>query len=263
MRTTISSRCQCPVGCGRRRRRRRAIAGPNFRTQRRIAALGRCPPASRCSPKMSRHSYFGTDPRITQPGIRRAALGRDAGSAGRPPARRMSARQRRGCGVASPQALGCSSQPGGSFPSISASRSTFGWRPSRIASTRSGATQIGHRNARHEYEHEILGIGIERRADRHQPAPYVLRYPGASPGHDQGRQGLDHQLRLKLVVGGVRRQRPFRHRWRRLTIDPRPCARRDSARPGAPRASPRVARRLSIAPSVGRDSQTPWSASQK
>ena len=28
-------------------------------------ALGRCPPASRYSPDMSRHSYFGTDPKIT------------------------------------------------------------------------------------------------------------------------------------------------------------------------------------------------------
>ena len=28
-------------------------------------ALGRRPPASRYSPDMSRHSYFGTDPKIT------------------------------------------------------------------------------------------------------------------------------------------------------------------------------------------------------
>ena len=58
-------------------------------------ALGRRPPASRYSPDMSRHSYFGTDPKITagEPGVRRAAVGRDGGSAGRLPARWISACQ--------------------------------------------------------------------------------------------------------------------------------------------------------------------------
>jgi hypothetical protein len=43
---------------------------------------------------------------------------------------------------AKPQARRCSSHPSGPFPSISASRSSFGCRPSRIASTMSGAKQV-------------------------------------------------------------------------------------------------------------------------
>ena len=44
-----------------------------------------------------------------------------------------------------------------------------------------------------------------RRADRRQPAAHVLRHPGRRARHDRRRQGLDHQLRLELLVAGVRR----------------------------------------------------------
>jgi hypothetical protein len=43
------------------------------------------------------------------------------------------------------QALRCSSQTSGPFPSISANRSPFGCRPSRMASTMSGAKQVSGR----------------------------------------------------------------------------------------------------------------------
>ena len=43
------------------------------------------------------------------------------------------------------------------------------------------------------------------RAHRHQPAPHVLRHPGGRARHDHGRQGLDHQFRLGLLVAGDRR----------------------------------------------------------
>ena len=61
-----------------------------------------------------------------EPGVRGAAVGRDARSAGRLPTRRMSPRQRCGRGVAPPQAPRCTSHASGPFPSISASLSPFG-----------------------------------------------------------------------------------------------------------------------------------------
>ena len=53
---------------------------------------------------------------------------------------------------------------------------------------------------------------ILRRADRHQPAPHVLRDPGRGARHDRGRQGLDHQFRLELLVAEDRRHAGLHHR---------------------------------------------------
>ena len=50
-----------------------------------------------------------------------------------------------------------------------------------------------------------------RRAHRDQPAAHVLRHPGGGARHDRGGQGLDHQLRLQLLVGGRRRHAGLHH----------------------------------------------------
>ena len=76
---------------------------------------------------------IGSTPRGSRP---RCRIG---GTAARQADERSSALR---AGVASPQALRCSSQPSGPFPNISASLSPFGCRPSTIASTMSGARQV-------------------------------------------------------------------------------------------------------------------------
>src|ERR1700741_2061061 len=54
MRTTISSKCQRSLGRGRPWRRRRAIAGPNFSTQRRTVSYEMSSPRSARSSSTSR-----------------------------------------------------------------------------------------------------------------------------------------------------------------------------------------------------------------
>src|SRR5262249_9310976 len=54
IRTTISSKCQRSLGQGRRWRSRRAIAGPNFSTQRRTVSYEISSPRSASSSSTSR-----------------------------------------------------------------------------------------------------------------------------------------------------------------------------------------------------------------
>ena len=91
--------------------RRRPAPHPRARRGTRALPAGQPLLARHVAPLLFRHR---SQDHGREPGIRRAAVGRDDGSAGRLPARWMSARQRCGRGVASPQALRCSSHPTGS-----------------------------------------------------------------------------------------------------------------------------------------------------